>query len=119
MMPINYRYVDRGSYPGNIVGNTDEYVYTRLTDVDVPARYVKIVVEDYVVHPSMRAAVLQIPVPVQLSIVLGQEQDSFGGGFDPNQSLHGGLISQASDLPAHDCRFTLHAYSRDCWQTKQ
>ena len=97
MQSINYRYVNRGSYPGNVVGNTDEYVYTRLADVDVPARYVKIVIEDYVDHPSMRAAVLQISISGQLSIVLGQEQDSFAGGFNPNQSFHGGLISQASD----------------------
>eukprot|EP00729_Bicosta_minor_P027223 gene27223-24956_t len=52
-------YVDRGSYVGNVNSNANEQVSTYLDVVDVPARYVKIVVEAYDGgHMSMRAAVL-------------------------------------------------------------
>lgn len=81
MQSINYRYVNRGSYPGNVAGNTDEYVYTRLADVDVPARYVKIVIEDYVDHTSMRAAVPKSQFRVSFRSCLGKNKIVLRGGL--------------------------------------
>jgi hypothetical protein len=51
-------YVDRGTYPGHVADEGNKKIYTYLETADVPARWVKIVMIEYVSHTSMRAGVI-------------------------------------------------------------